>query len=70
MSILESLDKQAATMLQTIPSGKSASATVGITVNGVEFQVAQRWKNVTVIGSASREWKGSWSAGAKLNVVW
>jgi len=71
MSILESLDKEAANMLSKIPSGKTGTVSVGANMSSIQVEIAQRWKNLVFTGTAGRNWgAGGWTAGAKVNIVW
>ena len=60
------LDEQAA----RIPQGKTGSLFGGVTFDGVEVGIAERWKTLSVEGYLTRTWAGAAGGGVRVSIAW
>lgn len=70
--ISASLQRHLTDVLANIQTGQRGQATAAVTTQGVEVSVGTKIGSRTTVGGwAGKEWGGkTWSAGAKVGVVW
>lgn len=68
--ISDALKRQLDASAAAIPSGKTGQFGLGVSLQGVEGSISQRWRALTATAYAGREWSGGWLAGARVSASW